>query len=98
MSTLFEQFRGSPYLNFLLNCMVMDVAHHRFFKPKQSMDILFNLNLNLNYNSLKMNICRQFKHFLLQIGSVIYTRILRIQVFPRNILPHSPSFASKTLN
>jgi hypothetical protein len=45
LNTLFEQTRASPYLDFStaeyrLNFMIMDVAHHRLFKPSQITDLL----------------------------------------------------------
>jgi hypothetical protein len=43
MNTLLEQARASPYLDFStaeyrLNSMIMDVAHHKLFKPSQITD------------------------------------------------------------
>jgi hypothetical protein len=48
LNTLFEQARDSPYLDFStaeyrLNYMIMDIAHHKLFKPPKIMDISPNL-------------------------------------------------------
>jgi hypothetical protein len=57
LNTLFQQAKDSPYLDFStaeyrLNYMIMDVAHHRLFKPPQITDIPPNLAasfLNLSF-------------------------------------------------
>jgi hypothetical protein len=86
--TLFEQAKASPYLNFStpeyrLNSMIMDVAHHRLFKPPQ-----------INDNNPET--CRQFHKLKFSnkgIDAVNLSNILRhkknqyfLQIYPNHCI------------